>query len=269
LIRAKVIGSLLARCLTGDGLSGTVIASVRGAVYIQVRGLPVVSLSSDSNGNSALSATLDTDPETLDWRQGTPLFLSRAGVFHEDLRVVSFDGASVWDAGGVVGPPAASRQRIVAAGKAAMDLVWPGCAVPGAGEVLEVLSRYRPGASEWALNLLGLGPGLTPAGDDALAGITAVLAVSSRSMRALRFRYHVVASSYRRTNLISVSLLAQCASGMPPEVLARFIRALLLAEDVAQAAERLSCVGHASGSFMALGAILGAGTSQQWTEAYP
>jgi len=96
--------------------------------------------------------------------------------------------------------------------------------------------------------LIGRGPGLTPEGDDVVAGMAAVLASASRhdEVAALLGR-----DLRRRTTSLSATLLELAARGMGPEP-----RQAVLAGG-ASALPRLLALGHTSGRAIARGAAAG------------
>ena len=97
--------------------------------------------------------------------------------------------------------------------------------------------------------LAGLGPGLTPAGDDALAGILLVAGAGDRAAAC-----H--AAGRARTNDIARAFLAWAARGQSIEPVHR----LLAATDAQTAEEALAALlrfGHSSGADLALGLRLG------------
>ena len=108
--------------------------------------------------------------------------------------------------------------------------------------------------------MLGLGPGLTPAGDDAVAGL--LLAVhhlgEPREPAVARLRAHVLAAAPRRTNGVSAALLSQAAKGYAaPQVIA-VLDALGTGPALGAAVSALLRLGHTSGSDLAHGIAAGA-----------
>jgi hypothetical protein len=95
---------------------------------------------------------------------------------------------------------------------------------------------------------IGRGPGLTPEGDDFVAGLAGVLAAAARhdDVAAL-----LGADLRRRTSALSATLLELAARGMGPEPLQA-----VLAGD-ADALPRLLGLGHTSGRAFARGAAAG------------
>ncbi|MEV7429827.1 DUF2877 domain-containing protein [Nocardioides sp. NPDC092400] len=125
------------------------------------------------------------------------------------------------------------------------------------------LAALASGDGAAVLDLLGRGDGLTPVGDDVVAGWL----VAARGLERDR---DAVADAVRRhahrTTALSATLLVDAIEGgCIPE-----FRALLLAlaargdaaspSGVAAAASRLAAVGHTSGAGMLLGATLALGT---------
>ena len=94
-------------------------------------------------------------------------------------------------------------------------------------------------------HLLGLGPGLTPAGDDFLGGFLAV-----------RHRLgHRDIIDTAATHEISRARLAMHMRGEGTRAEVRFLRALLAGEDTTDAAERLRRLGATSGADFIRGAV--------------
>jgi hypothetical protein len=115
-------------------------------------------------------------------------------------------------------------------------------------------------ASRYVAGLLGLGPGLTPSGDDILLGLSATLALEGApGARFHSFRGFVAEQACVATNLISAAGIREAVKGRTRTVIADFIRALLYG-DPASAKSRLKQVlelGSSSGADMAHGIFLG------------
>ena len=98
--------------------------------------------------------------------------------------------------------------------------------------------------------LIGRGPGLTPEGDDVLAGVAGVVA-SGPWPEALRDAWVgalLGVDLRRRTTALSATLLELAAKGMGPEALQALVGGRMAALD------RLLRVGRTSGRAYALGA---------------
>ncbi len=172
-------------------------------------------------------------------------------------------------------------RRLAAGDPLTLDLsrttVWrgteltPALLAAGAGTVLDVLAgappsaladpAYQPrrlraercidrGDLDGAVDALaGLGPGLTPAGDDALAGLLLIVGAHDRAAA-------VAAADRARTNDIARAFLAWAARGQSIEPVHR----LLAAGDDGTASTALADLlrfGHSSGADLAFGLGLG------------
>jgi Protein of unknown function (DUF2877) len=112
-----------------------------------------------------------------------------------------------------------------------------------------------------ALRVLGLGPGLTPSGDDFIGAIFFALAHAPRptwriAMPALRQR--VLAAAQHATNPISAALLEDLMAGASYRALHEVLAALQSGEPqaIVQSREALLRVGASSGADMLAGLLL-------------
>ena len=109
-------------------------------------------------------------------------------------------------------------------------------------------------------SLVGLGDGLTPAGDDFIVGYLAALssrAYHERGLAALLRALAVpVAQLSRHTHAISRQMLLDALEGHFAERLTEVVRCLG-GREVAGAASRLMAVGHTSGADMLCGLLFG------------
>ena len=122
------------------------------------------------------------------------------------------------------------------------------------------------GVEEATRGLAGLGPGLTPSGDDALAGFTSIMALLSPQLSADgASREHIArtiaAIAGPRTTALSAVLLTHAACGEVAEQLSTLFLALSLpaeaSEIVLSAADRVLAFGASSGGDTLLGILLG------------
>ncbi len=122
------------------------------------------------------------------------------------------------------------------------------------------------GVEEATRGLAGLGPGLTPAGDDALAGFASIMALLSPQLSAdgasRRHIARTIAAIARpRTTALSAVLLAHAACGEVAEQLGTLLLSLSLpaeaSEVVLLAADRVLAFGACSGGDTLLGILLG------------
>jgi hypothetical protein len=119
--------------------------------------------------------------------------------------------------------------------------------------VIALRTRDPELAAAAGARLVGRGPGLTPEGDDLVAGVACVVAVGPwpRAMREAWVSGLIGGDLRRRTSSLSATLLELAAGGMGPEPL----QALLAGEP--GALERLLRLGHSTGRAYALGAAAG------------
>lgn len=111
--------------------------------------------------------------------------------------------------------------------------------------------------------VLGLGPGLTPSGDDVAAGLLlvlyAVLGAGSPQLGPLAAA--VVAAARSRTTAVSAALLAEAAAGRTSAPVAVAVRALLgqpVPGSPVDAFTALLALGHSSGADLATGMLAAA-----------
>ncbi len=107
--------------------------------------------------------------------------------------------------------------------------------------------------------LIGLGPGLTPSGDDLIAGLLMALHATGRRETAAALGAFVRATAPDATSLLSRWLLEAAISGHPSEAMHVMLEALLEGDTSAlpAALSRLECIGHTSGVDMLAGSLLG------------
>lgn len=133
------------------------------------------------------------------------------------------------------------------------------------GRLADALDRGDPSAAAAAAGgLVGLGPGLTPAGDDVLAGVLAALRLLPEALAAPPHPLTdtlAAATLHRareRTPALSAALLGHAALGQVPTPAGRLLRALTDNDDLEAAARGLMAVGHTSGRELTYGIALGA-----------
>lgn len=115
---------------------------------------------------------------------------------------------------------------------------------------LDALERWLVGnaLADEAQQLIGLGPGLTPSGDDYLGGMLVALRLTGRSMQAEGLWRWLQPRLKARTSAISAAHLAAAAAGEAHEALHR-----VLGGD--PDLEKLDAVGHCSGWDALAGAV--------------
>jgi Protein of unknown function (DUF2877) len=122
------------------------------------------------------------------------------------------------------------------------------------------------GIEEATLGLAGLGPGLTPSGDDVLGGVAAIMALLSPQLSADSISRKHIASTIAavakpRTTKLSAVLLEFAARGEVSEPIGTLLLSLNLPteefEAVQKAADRVLAFGASSGGDILLGILLG------------
>jgi hypothetical protein len=171
-----------------------------------------------------------------------------------------------WDPTPVLGP--LSLARLAHGARALGDLAGPwglsghplpdvlagGCA---AGDLAHAVDA--------AEGIVGLGPGLTPSGDDALAGLLLALRLLGGAVpgggRAVWLAdwigAAVTAYACERTTALAATLLQCAARGQASVETAAVLRGIAGQEPLAPAARRLIDVGHTSGADAAWGLLTG------------
>ena len=126
--------------------------------------------------------------------------------------------------------------------------------------VVNGLAGHDPHAvTEGVSRLLGLGPGLTPSGDDLLAGMLLALHVGAPSDVGILSQI-VLHHAAAKTTAISASMLNQASQGLGHEASHRLIASLVDGEpddEVLSVSTSLTSVGHTSGWDTLLGILLG------------
>jgi hypothetical protein len=157
----------------------------------------------------------------------------------------------------LLAPLARRRLDEVAASAPASPLLR--VAAPGIAALLEWLAAGGKGVPGGAAEILiGLGPGLTPSGDDLLGGAMIALHALGRAAVAARLAAWALPLAAERTGAISAAHLACAAAGEGSSALHDFLAALLTgdAAALAEAAAALGAIGHSSGWDMLAGATL-------------
>lgn len=128
------------------------------------------------------------------------------------------------------------------------------------GLVQAITSDDEASARAHVEQLVGLGPGLTPAGDDFLVGLLASLNLTGSPCHAWRrIGAWAVELAARRTHLISATALRQAACGRVRAHLIDLCQALMHASPpmLRLALERVLAIGSGSGSDIAAGLLAG------------
>ena len=246
---AGVASVLLRDLLAGPVRPATVIAAAPAATYAEVGGrvLAVV-----RPGGVRLPCAVVLAGATRLPAAGSRLSVG-AGAVHQDGRPVV--AVRRWFDPRVrlarVDHRALARFGRVVRTRGTVDGLLPGDAVDRLADGLG-----RGDARGAVTSLLGRGSGLTPAGDDLLAGALASLRALD-SPAADDLGTVVGALAPRSTTRLSAALLEAAHVGAVVPEAAGVLRALAGAGDVEAAAGRLVDVGHTSGWHLAAGLLVG------------
>jgi Protein of unknown function (DUF2877) len=280
--KARLVGPIAARLLRAGAL-GRISARFEQSVYIEIGsgclclgganlGPGPLTLLCEHLAEAVVRARLKAgdavhiEPETLfagrlriDFGEAAPWWPAAVGAWDQAslVRGLAAAHAALWALkahdGLALLPPAgpSQRQPIARAAAAPRDyLAQLLSAGPAAAQAAPDAARIAP--------LIGLGPGLTPSGDDFLGGLLVALALVGR--RALRDRlWQALGSAIaERTTDISRAHLAAAAEGLAGAQLHGALNAILrgAGADVEAACAALGRVGHTSGWDALAGALL-------------
>lgn len=129
-------------------------------------------------------------------------------------------------------------------------IIWLDQAMRGA--------RVEQEPAESIKKLLGAGPGLTPSGDDLLAGVLLALRISGQLNALQQLWEHLEPAISYRTNRISAALLYQAAQGRAGEFALTAIQMYISTNDLNESdlSRVLTCMGETSGWDMFAGVLL-------------
>lgn len=235
---AEITGRFALEALAGG--EGEVCAAFRRSFYLRCPGERYACLGDAALGRGPLNVLVS------DFRM--PALGERV--------CVSMQNASVWQ------PPLnalnAELSRLRDAARSRVPAEGLGCLVIGAHNALsghaqpalEALERWLVGnaLAEEAAQLIGLGPGLTPSGDDYFGGMLVALRLAGRGMQADGLWRWLQPRLRERTSAISAAHLAAAAAGEAHEALHEVLNGSL-------ELEKLSAVGHCSGWDALAGAV--------------
>jgi hypothetical protein len=187
---------------------------------------------------------------------------------------ISLEGCEWWKP---AAPTAAARPNLEAL-RACLDGHVPpdglGCLIVGvhnplsvhAQPALDAIDRWLAGnalAAE-AVELVGLGPGITPSGDDYLGGVLVALRWLGRGAQADSLWRWLEPGLAGRTGAISAAHLAAAAAGEGHEAVHEVLESLSAWQppDLHPALSKLDAVGHSSGWDALAGVVAVARTTQ-------
>ena len=212
---------------------------------------------------TALYVDVGTDLVAVVSRDGLrlpcALVVADPGTSGPFARIVDGAAATVGD-----GAVAVGDQRFVVRRwwRPRRALAWhPGPQLTARSAALEALLPPLPHAlpadpGAWSpASMVGLGPGLTPAGDDVLAGMLLTLSAAPAAASTCGELATETLALLDRTTSLSATLLRHAAAGRGiPQVL-DLVDALAGSGDLEASAVHLVAVGHSSGAALAHGVL--------------
>lgn len=240
-------GSLACTQLSRGPSTADVVAVFRRAAYIRLHDGPIVALTDREVARGPLHVRMDRLPP-MRRGEGVQILPDPAIRFGAEFIRIRQPG---WSGARLTGPQ-------LRRARSHLSLVRTVGFPPLGGRVtareVEMAVHSR---DLWGLADLigGLGPGLTPAGDDVLAGVllVAVLTGSDQDRGCI-----AAVARATRTNDISAAFLAAAAQGQSIEPAHDLLRALAVGDGVAVTAahEQLAGFGASSGQALAYGMVL-------------
>jgi hypothetical protein len=188
--------------------------------------------------------------------------------------VVSLENAQSWEPRPLRGEARPQLEALRACLDGHVPQEGLGCTILGVHNALSVHAQPALEAIDWwlagnalgndAAQLIGLGPGLTPSGDDYLGGVLVALRWLGRGAQADSLWRWLGPRLAERTSAISAAHLAAAASGQVHEALHEMLDNLSAwqAPDLLPSLSRLDAVGHTSGWDALAGIVAVAKTAQ-------
>ena len=292
-----MIGSFARRCLRQPGFEGRVLACLREAIYFRdpADRLMWLALPTHPAHRRAILMPFDSSLVSV----GSRVSIAGDALVLDGVPNTPVGLAAVWS------PPLLDRRRLVpwaALGEHFQAFLPQVAEIPGRRGFGQLLGQDRnasgeprlpdgadPDVQRWqsmfaaagdllragraggaaliepALKLLGLGPGLTPAGDDFVGGMLFAFnrvarAYPEKVHRATPGRTVLLDQAQAATTRISFTILSDLAHGHGAEPMHTLVSALVHGEEPAQAvgaAEAITRIGHTSGWDMLAGMLSG------------
>jgi uncharacterized protein DUF2877 len=284
--RASTVSDAVPRRIAHAGVDALRVQSIYRSVVNISTADGLLTIASPEGGGLPNGILADLGP---DWREiglhsGVAALANGGAIRVPDAGLeIQFDGATRWsprlrssaDAADIAAARwrrragatrATARRRASAAGfggllreDAPHDPVGVlGVARPILSDLVVALEAGdRTQAAEVAARLVGLGPGLTPSGDDVLVGIEAALRALARPSAG--FLALAMDDVEWRTTAVAATLLRHAAAGEFAERLHSLLAALLGSDDdaIPAAIDRAVAWGATSGSDCLLGVLIG------------
>lgn len=274
---------IVARAASGDGPGALEVHSVFARTANLMLDGRMITLATAGLDDAPMTAILDGGPGALAGLvPGQRGRIPSPGVLELPSLTARLVGAARWEAWLPSLPPSArlgdSIELAAAAVRAARPLVQdpvpPGTGSPmaralseRARALLAALAARDPQRLEAAADrLVGLGDGLTPAGDDLLAGLALALALprgdhglGARERCALDSLAAAVTAGAERTGTISLAHLRHALAGRCRERVAQFLAAICAGgpTEISDTARGILSIGHSSGGDIASGILAG------------
>lgn len=262
---ATLIGTAASQALQGDA-KGNVIAAFRRSFYVQTGSRRLACIGMKALGAGPLNVLIvgDWDAKMVP-NQNTPIEVIGGHLVIGPL-AIDLNRATPWQPSPVnwrSSAIGAAHHRIasLAAGRLPSEglapVVFTGVAedavarraAPAIAALKDWLGSNDAAAPpEACVILVGLGPGLTPSGDDLISGVLITLRSLGQYAAANRLADWVLRLS-DRTNNISQAHLAAAAAGEGSAALHATLSALATSDDPAlsKSVDALTAIGHVSG----------------------
>lgn len=234
----------VARQVLQQGAVGIAYAVFRRSAYLECTAQQLICIGDASLGRGPLNARVEE------------FALPRPG----EMLGLTVDGAALWTPPNRTGRPVRASLRALRAAVAerppseGLGGVVAGLSNPliaHARPAMAALDRWLAGAplADELQGLLGLGPGLTPSGDDYLGGALIALRAFQRAEQADALWGWAAPRVAQRTNRISVAHLCAAAAGEGQEALHACLDALIqeATDGWPERLTRLDSIGHCSG----------------------
>lgn len=254
---AGLVSTAIGDCVLGPPRRGRVRAVFPSAVYIDLEGAVVAVVTHD--GVRLPNAVVVPLPRTARPFSGVngEVTVGGGGIVLGGLRV---HAARYWNPRPLLAPvdPLTLGRRLARLRETlAASPARPGLPVPH--RLADACRMAGLAAAAYAADqLVGLGPGLTPSGDDLLAGTLAALRLlGGDAAFTTALADHVSTVGARRTTALSATLLRLAGRGEVAAEVGQVIRALNGQGSLDEAAGRLYAIGHCSGADLAQGLLIG------------
>ncbi|CAM3935286.1 TPA: DUF2877 domain-containing protein [Klebsiella pneumoniae] len=186
------------------------------------------------------------------WSGELPRYPADASLLRRNLHALTVYLKCAADAGGML--------RLLAGGSTFEHDVSAALAARSGRLCNALLRRNIDDARIHAKSMIGLGPGLTPSGDDYLVGLFAVLNVLRSPSQTLRCEcLEMIVGAEFATNAISYAALSKAATGRVRAIISELIERLMhgTENDFLAPLARVLAIGSTSGSDIVAGIVSG------------